>query len=194
MPRGCARTAIMSHERNTKWEAKRIRQIFPIHLLWVFVSRMRSTSSWPSYKQSTLCLQFRVDLAPSSETSLRALAMYSLMADDLIAQLLSSSSDLNLGCDGTSTYFDRHFFAIEMGGWKEDGTKWRALVALKEMVKGHGAPALLQHILSTIQKLNEIQQRKGLPLTRCSNFMSMVFDNTSENTGKWGGQFRSVHH
>lgn len=120
-------------------------------------------------------------------TARRALVEYALCVKFVIAHLLSYSEDLFLGFDATSTYFNRNFLEIHVGGYNMLHKQlWIRPIAIVEFLP-HDATTQTQLIINAIQQLNDLQQQINTKITKLYNFISMSSDNENLNKGALNG-------
>lgn len=99
---------------------------------------------------------------------------------------LSQCSDLFLMVDGSGTgTAQRSFFLVYLGGTFK-GEHWSAPFGLLELVY-KGAAVDLIAIQAVLASVQEQQMLSNTSVTTIVHFMSIMFDNCSENMGRWTG-------
>ncbi len=99
---------------------------------------------------------------------------------------LAQCSDLFLMVDGSGTgTAQRSFFLVYFGGTIE-GKHWSAPFGLLEFVY-KGAEVDLIAIQAVLASVQEQQILSNTSVTSIVHFMSVTFDNCSENMGRWTG-------
>jgi len=86
---------------------------------------------------------------PSKETSTISVIAAMCAVDRAIARQMATSLELNLGLDGYSSFFDRSFLEVEVGGILKGSLKeWRALLLLEEVIHdGRGSEDIVERIV-----------------------------------------------
>jgi len=116
---------------------------------------------------------------PERSSAIRALVEIGMAEDVITSVLLSKSIDLLISIDCTTTWWGRKFVAVLFGGIDKTNQPWMKLVDLWEGID-HTAETQVEVIIETLNRLQQYQEQHK---TQLWEFKSIVFDNTSENTG-----------
>jgi hypothetical protein len=117
-------------------------------------------------------------------TCFAALVTKKLLIDQKVAEAMSMAKELTLGVDG-HTYEDRHVTGLHFQ-WLDATDQVQRSPGILVEAKG-GGQETLNTVLKVIEYYKKIQAMMQLPLITLSKFSAIVYDTTSENTGKHSG-------
>jgi hypothetical protein len=143
-------------------------------------------------KESLVKSKFRLLL--TQQIQLNVVQQNALAGDLLIAHLLTKSEFIFLGTDGTQEISFNRFFQeignkvnnfnifVEIGAVYE-GEPWRYPLAVVEGITHENASLVLQYIEEKLKRIQKIQHKLGLLITKLYDITTTTWDNTSLNTG-----------
>ena len=189
--RGCPEDAstntpfISTKEIDTKEGKQEVSNTIPgdIRLLFAEMQRLGVTATACGPVYHLLCCTPKTPIV-SRNTSVRTLIEFGHACLTRLARDVSGQR-VALGCDGSSTYFERSAFEVHLSfdTWSSSGTE---LLGLCDQVDKTAA-GYLKSILNMMCRLNSIQEKLGVRLTKLYHVDTLFADNASVNTGEIAG-------
>ena len=121
----------------------------------------------------------------------RSLVEGALCVKYRIAIKISKSTNLFIGFDSTSTFFDRRLLEIHLGGTDNDQL-WVQPIGLKEFVD-HDAEFQITMILNVWKEYNDLQLELNEQQTPIWKIQAVCTDNENLNKGKFNGIIKQLN-
>jgi hypothetical protein len=134
---------------------------------------------------------FTVEDVPGCPASiLRFVMELDLVAQYETALALAGRTNLNIGHDGTSTWWKTEHETINVRFKDEHGEIEKHFLSLPQFIGSKDAESMANRVEAALATVRERQQELGIPeekQTRLTSCQSLSADNTSANTGKKKG-------